>query len=218
MFSAGGVLAKPRVATLTTRTFVPRPRNSPLSLKRVQVASSSRRSLVTCSLRSPPGCFVSAIDESYKVIARAEIPALVGREDFLDQIFKWAINEFEINGREKYGMKMNVDIMENEAGDPTGFTIKLNNGDEVTAECCLDDEVIKVERAPGGFGVEVGPDGPSSEWAKVEEIVGKNFLIRRKVGPLADSLRPTLAATLSSVSRAVNKYYAFGSVYSDDST
>ena len=39
-------------------------------------------------------------------------PALVPRGDFLDQLLKWSIIEFEENGRRGYGMKMVVDICE----------------------------------------------------------------------------------------------------------
>ena len=41
---------------------------------------------------------------------------------------------------------------------------------------------------------------------------------RRKEGPLEDDLRPMVAKVLSAVSKSVNTYYAFGSVYVDDST
>ena len=38
------------------------------------------------------------------------ISALVPRGDFLDQLLKWSIMEFEENGRKRYGTKMIVDI------------------------------------------------------------------------------------------------------------
>jgi hypothetical protein len=41
---------------------------------------------------------------------------------------------------------------------------------------------------------------------------------RRLEGPLEDDMRPIVAKTLSALSKAVNTYYAFGSVYVDDST
>lgn len=166
----------------------------------------------------------SESDEEWKVIAKAEIPALVPRGDFLDQLLKWCIIEFEENGRRRYGMKMVCDICDdylNDAGEPTAFCIKMKGieeGEYLEIFVCMDSEVVVVEKNLEGFGTERAADAEENPFAQVFEITGKNLIIRRKVGPLPEPLRETAAAVLQAVSKAVNTYYAFGSVYADDAT
>merc|ERR1719409_302090 len=167
---------------------------------------------------------VSADEEGFKVIGKAEIPALVPRGDFLDQLLKWSIMEFEENGRKRYGTKMIVDICDEyvlEDGTPTAFAIKMKRpegGDDLHVEVCMDDQKVEVEKTLEGFGKEKDTEAEENPFARAYEVIGKNLIIRRKEGPLEEELRPMVAKVLSALSKSVNTYYAFGSVYVDDST
>eukprot|EP00240_Pyramimonas_obovata_P012969 CAMPEP_0118933576 /NCGR_PEP_ID=MMETSP1169-20130426/12067_1 /TAXON_ID=36882 /ORGANISM="Pyramimonas obovata, Strain CCMP722" /LENGTH=240 /DNA_ID=CAMNT_0006876359 /DNA_START=68 /DNA_END=790 /DNA_ORIENTATION=+ len=167
---------------------------------------------------------VSSDEEGFKVIGKAEIPALVPRGDFLDQLLKWSIMEFEENGRKRYGTKMIVDICDEyvlEDGTPTAFAIKMKRpegGDDLHIEVCMDDQKVEVEKTLEGFGKEKDAEAEENPFARAYEVIGKNLIIRRKEGPLEEDLRPMVAKVLSALSKSVNTYYAFGSVYVDDAT
>jgi len=167
----------------------------------------------------------SSEEAGFKVIGKAEIPALVPRGDFLDQLLKWSIMEFETNGRKRYGTKMVVDICNEycaEDGTPTAFAIKMRRpeGGDLHIEVCMDDQEVEVEKTLEGFGKEsnVDPEAEENPFARSYKVTGRNLIIRRLEGPLEDDMRPIVAKTLSALSKAVNTYYAFGSVYVDDST
>ena len=52
-----------------------------------------------------------------------------------------------------------------------------------------------------------------------EEIQGKNFEIRKMDdNPLSDNLRSSIRDFCQQLVAAINKYYAFGSAFADDST
>mmetsp|Transcript_5532 Transcript_5532/g.7478 ORF Transcript_5532/g.7478 Transcript_5532/m.7478 type:complete len:243 (+) Transcript_5532:68-796(+) len=165
-------------------------------------------------------------DADWKIIAKAEIPALVPREDLLDQLLKWSIIEFEENGRRNFGNKMVVDICDEytrEDGTPTAFAVKLKDIDGVGAniEVLMDNEVVEVEKNGEGFAQEkeaTDPNEPPNPFAMSYDIIGKNLIIRRKAGELPESLVPLIREVVGGLSRAINTYYAFGSVYADDST
>ena len=145
------------------------------------------------------------------LLTRAEIPAFIPRDDFLQQLYQWAEISIGQRGRAAYGYSMIVSRLEVDE-QLKGFQVQI--GKETTIEVGMDDLITEkyefLSRGPDGFPVPKG---------KVEEIPGK-YLEVRKVdkNPTSDAAKQAIKDVISAVMKAFDSYYAFGSVFSHDST
>merc|ERR1712070_315104 len=93
-----------------------------------------------------------------------------------------------------------------------GFTCKV--GDETTIEVGMDSEITEkyefIARGPDGFPVPKG---------KVEEIKGKYLEVRKADNnQVSENGKQAIRELIGQVMKAFDSYYAFGSVFSHDST
>ena len=93
-----------------------------------------------------------------------------------------------------------------------GFSVKV--GEETTIEVGMDDEVTEkyefISRGPDGFPVPKG---------KCEEIHGKYLEVRKTDdNEVSENAKQAIRELISQVMKAFDSYYAFGSVFSHDST
>jgi hypothetical protein len=145
------------------------------------------------------------------LLTKAEIPAFIPRDDFLQQLYQWAEISIGQRGRAAYGYAMTVSRLEIDE-ELKGFQVQI--GKETTIEVGMDDLITEkyefLSRGPDGFPVPKG---------KVEEIPGK-YLEVRKVdqNPTSDAAKQAIKDVISAVMKAFDSYYAFGSVFSHDST
>ena len=152
--------------------------------------------------------------DNITVLTKAEIPAFIPREDFLQQLFQWAEISVGQRGRSVYGYAMVVEKLHGgEDGEELkGFSVAI--GDETTIQVGMDNEVTEkyefISRGPDGFPVPKG---------KCEEIKGK-YLEVRKVdsNAISENAKQAIRELISQVMKAFDSYYAFGSVFSHDST
>jgi hypothetical protein len=151
-----------------------------------------------------------------KLIAETVIPAFIPRSDFLDQVSSWAAIEVSgEDGAKVFGLPMKVKkiIEDNEL---TGFTVAIvrDGATLTTISVKFDNQTIDksewVGRGADGFPI---PEG------NVTEVMGKHLVIRKDDdNPIDNQVRATIKTFCRSLVAAINKYYAFGSCFSDDST
>jgi len=162
-----------------------------------------------CSVRS-----LAAKDSSSgtaKLLTKAEIPAFIPREDFIQQLYQWAEISMGQRGRAVYGYSMVVEqVVRNDT--LKGFSVQI--GDETTIEVGMDDEITEkyefLSRGKDGFPVPKG---------KVEEIKGKYLEVRKMdTNEVSENAKQAIRELISQVMKAFDSYYAFGSVFSHDST
>ena len=150
-----------------------------------------------------------------KLISSTEIPAFLPRSDFIDQLVRWAVVAQE-DGRAVYGAPLRVTPTLNEEGANWGFTVDVLRDGSPAATLAIgfdDSATVKHEwvgRGVDGFPVMTGTETP---------VTGKFFQIV-KVGdaPVDEDTRTVIRNFCTLLVGAVNKYYAFGSCFSDDAT
>lgn len=131
----------------------------------------------------------------------------------MDQLYRWAVIEAGESGLRNFGMPMTLEkIYRNDV--MWGFKVSiLKEGVKLTDLAVkFDDDSVKkhewVGRGADGFPVMEG---------KNSDIEGKNFQIWKIDDAKVDEdLRSTIRAFCTGLVSAVNKYYAFGSVFSED--
>uniref|UniRef100_A0A383WHX3 Uncharacterized protein n=1 Tax=Tetradesmus obliquus TaxID=3088 RepID=A0A383WHX3_TETOB len=146
-------------------------------------------------------------------ISKTEVPAFIPRDDMMDQILRWALIEAEEGGQRNFGMPMKIHQRFRD-GSTWGFEVEIIKEGERQADLSVgfDDEVcIKSEW--------IGQDGsgmPTKE-GKQEEVAGKHFEIWKTCDRKVDEdLRATIRAFCTGLVSALNKYYAFGSVFAEE--
>jgi len=177
-------------------------------------------------------CRSVPLDEpGYRYIGRTEIPAGVPRRDLVDSIQQWAANELREEFEVKFlDFKLVVDQEEDRITEPDAFSLTVRfispNGEHITIELCLDQEVIKSARTIEGFVLEdmkrnildaQGNQDPRTlSMVGTEGVVkGRYFLVRRKESQMPDVLRPMVSEFLKELGLALTRYYAFGSLFVD---
>lgn len=157
-----------------------------------------------------------------KLISKTEVAAFIQRDDLMDQMFRWAIIEAGEGGMRNFGLPMNVTpfyfvppgIDTGGASLLWGFKLGIFKEGEQLCELAImyDQAVISkhewVGRGDDGFPVLEG---------KVDVVVGKHFEIWKLCeSPVDETLRSTIRAFCTGLVTALNRYYAFGSVFVDD--
>lgn len=148
-----------------------------------------------------------------KLLSKSEIPAFIPRDDMMDQLYRWALIEAAENGLRNFGMPMKVEPLYKDEV-MWGFTSTiLKEGTKVTDIVVkFDDEAIKkfewIDRGEDGFPLQAGNS---------KEVKGKNVEIWKADDAAVDEdLRSTIRAFCVSLAEAMNKYYSFGSVFSEE--
>ncbi|KAF6261670.1 hypothetical protein COO60DRAFT_1500678 [Scenedesmus sp. NREL 46B-D3] len=146
-------------------------------------------------------------------ISKTEVPAFIPRDDMMDQILRWALIEAEEGGQRNFGMPMQIHQRFRD-GMTWGFEVQIIKEGEPQADLSIgfDDETcVKSEW--------IGQDGtgmPTNE-GKQQEVVGKHFEIWKTCDRKVDEdLRATIRAFCTGLVSALNKYYAFGSVFAEE--
>lgn len=145
------------------------------------------------------------------VLTKAEIPAFIPRDDFIQQLYQWAEISIGQRGRTTFGYSMVVEKLY--VGEELkGFTCQVGN--ETTIEVGMDNEITEkyefISRGPDGFPVPKG---------KCEEIKGKYLEVRKAdSNEVSENAKHAIRELIAQVMKAFDSYYAFGSVFSHDST
>lgn len=157
----------------------------------------------------------AAAAEVGKIISKVEIPAFIPRGDLMDQLTRWAIIEVQENGVANVGMPCKVTPFRRD-GELWGFTVSfLKDGVSATDVRVAFDE----ERTLKYEWVGRGADGFPALEGNSEEVVGKHFEIRKVDDqPVSETVRSGIRDFCQMLVSAINKYYAFGSAFVDDST
>eukprot|EP00775_Hariotina_reticulata_P007254 gene7254-7467_t len=143
-----------------------------------------------------------------------EVPAFIPRDDMMDQMVRWALIEAEEGGQRNFGMPMKVhqrflnDLI-------WGIELEIIKEGEKQAELSLgfDNEVTYKSE---WIGQDSSSGMPTKE-GKQEEVVGKHFEIWKTCDRKVDEdLRATIRAFCTGLVAALNKYYAFGSVFAEE--
>lgn len=157
----------------------------------------------------------------YKYLSQAEIPSHIPREDFMRQMVRWAVVEFTSeDARRTYGCPFEVEPLSDD-GIPVGFEIKVlkyavDGTTEVVEEllCSMDDQFSEgfdlIARNADGFPEARTMDG------ETKLVPGKNFVVQRKERPVTPESKAVLKEVLTSIALSTNKYYAFGSNFTEE--
>lgn len=158
---------------------------------------------------------VARAESGGTLISKVEIPAFIPRADISDQLLRWALIEIQEGGVSSVGCPCKVSAY-NVEGSLMGFTVSfMKDGEsETDVRVAFDDEVALKHEWVGR-----GPDGMPMLEGKQEEISGKNFEIR-KLGDnkVSDATKVSIKEFCQLLVGAINKYYAFGSCFVDDTT
>jgi hypothetical protein len=151
-----------------------------------------------------------------KLISQVEIPAFIPRQDLLEQLTRWAQTAAQDDGHANFGLPMRVVKLEDDNGVPNGFIVEIVR-DGITESkigIVFDDDVTSKYEWVGR-----GADGFPSLEGKVTEIRGKHLMIRKLDDNKVDEqLRSAIRGFCEALVSALNKYYAFGSAFTDDTT
>ena len=145
------------------------------------------------------------------------------RHDFLLQMYRYMEIAYGENGLAQYGKRMDVELISNgKEGDEeltNGMLVVIyGNKDGEEVEICeliceMDDEQVPIfdTLMPSQDGELV----KTNRSGKDEFVTGKYFVIKRPV-PIDETANPALKQMIKDMTLAINKYYAFGSCFSDD--
>ena len=149
-------------------------------------------------------------------------PRLPCSADFLKQILRWAEGALTDPAGAKHGYPMRVEGQFDEFDNPTGFTLFIgrygSDGEviaDIECDCSMDAETYQVYDTVD-LDQQTGQMKPMRRDGKEITETGKAFEIRRKKTPTTDEMVTVLKLVLTDLMGAVNKYYAFGSCFSED--
>jgi len=185
------------------------------SLGRSRSRSSSSFHQRVIRARSDGSDGSSAVISGFAYLSKAEIPSRIPRSDFMKQMFRWAVQEYEsAAGRENYGLPMEVKAEESEEGEVTAIVVDVKGVTTLRAQ--MDDEEVQVfdtvSKDKEGNAI------PAHSMGKTVYEQGRYFVISRIDTPIEADRKPTVRAMLENFGGAVNAYYAFGSPFSTDET
>lgn len=170
-----------------------------------QVAQRRASSAVKAAAAPPKG-------KEGPLLSATEVPAFIPRDDFADQMLRWAYMEQADGAAQKWGMPVEIEeVFREDDGRLWGSRVSfLRNGQPATTLYCgFDDDVLLKHEWMGmddlGFPV---PEGNMSE------VQGRNYEIRKVCDCVADDeVKQTLRTFCKSLVSTINRYYAFGSVF-----
>ena len=146
------------------------------------------------------------------LLSKAEVPAFIPREDFLQQLYQWAEISIGQQSRSQFGYSMVVERVEPDDTHLGGFRVQV--GTETTIDIVMDAEETEKYEFVGR-----GQDGFPEPKGKKEIVKGK-FLEIRKIdsNKVSEQAKSAIKELISAVMKAFDMYYAFGSVFCDDTT
>lgn len=173
-----------------------------------RVASSRRHSTCVRAAHSTA--------EVGKLISQVDIPAFIPRPDLLEQLVRWALSTCQLDGAANFGMPMRVEPFQNSKGEDWGFVVSfVRDGVTMTQIGVMFDEATTTRAEWVGKGA----DGFPTKEGKVIDVVGQSLIIRKMDdNAVDDELRASIRSFCESLVSALNKYYAFGSCFTDDYT
>lgn len=204
--------------------------------QRMAMASASGRKS-DMSLGAAMNCrFVDLEEPGYRILGKTEIPTPIARDDLINSIQLWAMNELREILEEKHdGCKILVDYEEDQVTEPDSYSLTLRyvapTGEFIVLEFCLDNEEFATTRTIEGFQVEDKPESERPRFVDQQGNLdprtismvgtdgtqkGRSFVVRRKESELPEPLRPIILDTMKEISNALSRYYAFGSLFLDD--
>eukprot|EP01026_Neomeris_dumetosa_P015024 TRINITY_DN1563_c0_g1_i10.p1 TRINITY_DN1563_c0_g1~~TRINITY_DN1563_c0_g1_i10.p1 ORF type:complete len:220 (+),score=25.12 TRINITY_DN1563_c0_g1_i10:128-787(+) len=149
------------------------------------------------------------VEEKGKLLTRLEISPMIPRDDLMDQLYKWATSEVIQDGYRTFGMHCEL-----EEGDYQGYTVWMKRRDERVAGImlCYDNEVLKKYEWIGR-----GDSGMPQPQGGTEDIEGKHLEVWKiDSHPVDDEIRSGIKTFCQLLVNALNRYYAFGSVFSEE--
>ena len=147
------------------------------------------------------------------MLTRSEIPPLIDRENHIINLYKWAQLEVVEKGRTTFGFSMAVAPCLREDGTTLqGFSVRV--GDETTVEVKMDDE--KTEK--WDFLRPNPETGMPENAGNRTEVLGK-FVEIHKVddNKVTAEGKKAIKTFVQLLAMTIDQYYAFGSVFIDDS-
>ncbi|KAI8464981.1 MAG: hypothetical protein J3K34DRAFT_438416 [Monoraphidium minutum] len=149
----------------------------------------------------------------HMLISKTEVPSFIQRDDMMDQLYRWALIEAGEGGLRNFGMPMKVAPLYNKE-TLWGFDLQLlkegvNKADlgvNFDGEIALKHEWVGRDKE--GF--------PQME-GNAEEVMGKHIEVW-KVDPVKvdEDTRTTIRTFCTGLVSAMNRYYAFGSVWAEE--
>jgi len=147
------------------------------------------------------------------LLTRSEIPPLIDREDLIINLYKWAQLDVVERGRSTFGFTMVVGPCFREDGTTLkGFSVRV--GDETTIEVRMDDDTTE----KWDFLRPNRETGMPEKGGNRTEVLGK-FVEVYKVDDKKVSAegKGAIKKLVQLLAMTIDKYYAFGSVFIDDS-
>ncbi|GBF87582.1 hypothetical protein Rsub_00293 [Raphidocelis subcapitata] len=147
------------------------------------------------------------------LISKTEVPAFIQRDDMMDQLYRWALIEAAEAGLRNFGMPMKVQATYYQE-TMWGFDVEIIKEGVKMADLGINfDSNIVLKHEWVGRDAEGFPQMEGN----ADEISGKYIEIW-KVNPekVDEDTRSTIRAFCTGLVTALNKYYAFGSVFAED--
>ncbi|KAK9819416.1 hypothetical protein WJX74_001522 [Apatococcus lobatus] len=188
------------------------------SLQQLSGQSSSTGRSRSCRVNSRRQAFsVCAVAEKNpdaKLISKTEVPAFISRRDFADQMLRWAVIEQAEYGPAKYGMPFKI-TKDNQEQGVFGFVTSFQrSASDATDIAFRFDTDIAIKHEWVGRG----EDGFPLMQGGQEEVTGKHLEIwKTDSNPVDEPTRAAVRLWCQELGAAINKYYAFGSCFVDDS-
>ncbi|MEW5302816.1 MAG: hypothetical protein WDW38_004072 [Sanguina aurantia] len=180
--------------------------------QRCQTRQASQRQTLLSKRGQAQVCHAVILDG--KLISRTEVPAFIQRDDMMDQLYRWTLMEGQEAGMRNFGAPMVITPQYQESS-LWGFNIGIyREGIKLTdLGVQFDDDIVTKHEF-------VGKDerGMPLLEGRVDEIKGKHMEIWKLDSiPVDEDLRATIRSYCTALVSALNRYYAFGSVFVDDS-
>ncbi|KAK9806516.1 hypothetical protein WJX73_006021 [Symbiochloris irregularis] len=131
-------------------------------------------------------------------------------------MLRWARIDAQDQGVANFGLPMTVKPTFRNEDELWGFTVAVHNreGDVLTELSVRMDNETTTRREHVGRGA----DGFPLLKGEVLEVEGKNLEIRKiDENPVDERLRSVIKSFCQALLQAINRYYAFGSPFVDDS-
>lgn len=159
-------------------------------------------------------CAVAEKRSDAKLISKTEVPAFISRRDFADQMLRWAVIEQAEYGPAKYGMPFKITKDNQEQGIFGFVTSFQRTASDATDIAFRFDTDIAIKHEWVGRG----EDGFPIMQGGQEEVTGKFLEIwKTDNNPVDEPTRAAVRLWCQELGAAINKYYAFGSCFVDDS-
>ena len=212
------------------------PQKPPMALASVAGHRSMALNATAVEPPMPPmNCrYVDVNEPGYRVLGKTDIPLPISRSDLVNSVQGWAMNELREKLEENHeGFKLLVDFEADQITEAENYSLTLRflapTGEYIVIEYCLDNQEIEAQRTIEGFLVESGNEQPHFKdaqgnvdprtiamYGSETTQKGRQFIVRRKESVMADCLRPMVAESLSELGLALNRYYAFGTLFLED--